>query len=70
MTEENKPKSPFALALAARRKEVPEESLSGAARLLFKDTTLTQVALEGYAKSKPVVRDKPVVRQRSTFKRG
>lgn len=67
---ENKTKSPFALALAARRKEVPEESLSGAARLLYRDPSLTQAALEGYSKSHTKVRPKQVRQTHSTFKRG
>ena len=44
--------SAFALALAARRGDVPPESLTGAARQLYKDTSLTQEQLKDYAKTK------------------
>ena len=64
------PKSPFELALAARRKEIPEESLSGAARLLFRDESLTQQNLENYSKAKTPVRPKQVTGRHTTFKRG
>ena len=64
----NKPKSAFVLALAARRKEIPEESLSGAARLLFRDESLTQAALEDYTKAKPVVPEKQFIKSNVKFK--
>ena len=44
--------SAFALALAARRGDVSPESLTGAARQLFKDDSLTQEQLKDYAKTK------------------
>ena len=47
---EAKSPSPFSLALAARRGDIPKESLTGAAKLLFKDKSLTQDQLARYAK--------------------
>lgn len=69
MLAKNEPKSPFALALAARRGDIPPESLSGAAKMLFKDNTLTQGALEGYDKPPVQPRPKQVSQMRRMFKR-
>jgi hypothetical protein len=66
----DKPKTPFALALAARRGDVPPESLKGAAKRLYDDQSLTQAALEDYAKYKPVARPKQGLgKLHPTFKR-
>lgn len=45
-------RSAFAIALAARRGDVPPESLTGAARHLYKDKTLTAEQLGDYAKAR------------------
>lgn len=67
----DKPKTPFALALAARRKEVTVESLSGAARHLFNDRSLTNDDLEQYDKGPKVGEvTRPMFPRRATFKRG
>ena len=65
-----KPKSPFAIALAARRGDIKPEALSGAAKRLFLDHTLSRDDLSAYAKpqevhiAKAVVpRAKPLVKQ-------
>ena len=41
--------NPFKLALAARRGDLPVEALPPAAKLLYRDTTMTQDRLKGYA---------------------
>jgi len=64
----DKPTSPFKLALAARRGDLPPESLSGAAKRLYNDNTLTQEALGDYAREKPKPASKQFVKQHSTFK--
>lgn len=70
MTEKNKPKSPFGLALAARRGDLPPESLSGAAKRLYDDKTLTQDALSDYAKERTPPQSRSFVEIKRTFKRG
>ena len=63
--------SPFAQALAARKGDIPPESLTGSARHLFRDASLTQEALAGYAKPKKrTVAKEGLVQRHSTFKRG
>lgn len=64
------PKSPFALALAARRGDVPPDSLTGAARRLFNDKSLSRDDLKEYANAKTPDRTKQFGRIYSTFKRG
>ena len=61
----------FAMALAARRGDVPAESLTGAARLLYKDKTLTREQLKDYASTKErgLPTKKSGIRVRRTFKR-
>jgi len=63
-----KPKTPFAQALAARKGEIPPEALSPAAKQLYKDNSLTQEALKAYDKSGPRVRTLSVSRTHTTFK--
>ncbi len=65
------PKSPFALALAARKGNIKEEDLpQGAARLLFNDRLLTQEQLKQFADG-PDQLFKPKKRKIiRTFKRG
>ena len=61
----------FGVALAARRGDIPPESLEGSAKLLFRDKTLTDNQLSDYAETKT---DLPQKRQfgrtHKTFKRG
>lgn len=64
------PKSPFHLALAARRGDLPPESLVGAAKRLYNDKSLTREALEGYTKAQPSHSTKTFNQVRTTFKRG
>lgn len=45
-----KQRSAFGMALAARRGELPAESLTVAARKLFKDSSLSVSQLEDYVK--------------------
>lgn len=63
-----KTKSNFTLALEARQGKIPVESLPGAAKLLCKDKSLTQAALEGYAKTKTEVHGKQFVKSNVAFK--
>ena len=71
MAKKNKPPSIFALALAARQGDIPPESLSGAAKRLYKDTTLTHAQLKDYANpSKIDVAKLSIGRTQPTFKRG
>lgn len=69
MAERKKSPSPFALALAARRGDIPHESLSGAARLLYKDNSLSNDRLQEYSAEK-AIRQKSFERVNQTFKRG
>ena len=71
MPKKNKPPSIFKLALAARNGDIPVEGLTGAAKRIYNDTTLTTEQIKDYTVSKIV----PTPRQnfgrtRSTFKRG
>ena len=43
-----KPKTPFEVAYAARKGDVPPEMLRGAAKRLFNDKTLTEEQLKEY----------------------
>lgn len=60
----------FALALAARRGEIPPESISGAAKILYRDNTLSKEQLGEYAKPPSAIRPKQVGKTHPTFKRG
>ena len=65
-----KPKqSPFQLALAARKKEIAAESLTGAARKLFRDASLSNEDLTAYS-AQPTAVKKPITsnQPRSGFK--
>jgi hypothetical protein len=64
-----KPPSPFALALAARRGDVPPESLSGAAKLLYRDKSLSRDDLHNYVKPGEKAK-KQYERVGVSFKRG
>ena len=44
--------SVFAMALAARRGDIPVESLRGAAKHLYNDKTLSRADLKEYAKTR------------------
>jgi len=63
--------SPFGIALAARRGDIPPESLKGSAKVLYRDKTLTNDQLSSYVDTKT---DLPQKRQfgriHKTFKRG
>ncbi len=72
-TEESKvQQSPFNLALAARRGDIPPESLKGGAAMLYRDKTLTDDQLSSYVdtKTKDLPQKKQFGRQYRTFKRG
>lgn len=64
--------SAFGMALAARRGDIPPESLTGSARLLFRDSSLSASDLEDYAgtKRKNLPQKKQFGRPRRTYKRG
>lgn len=71
MTE--KPKSQpnaFGMALAARKGDVPPEALKGSAKLLFKDSTLSNEQLSDYATTKEPSTKKQFGQLRRTYKRG
>jgi len=72
MPAESKPQqSPFGIALAARRGDIPPESLEGSAKLLFRDKTLTNEQLSDYAETKTdLSQKKQFGQQHRTFKRG
>ena len=70
MADKPKPMTPFAQALAARRGDVPHESLTGAAKSLFKDTTLSNDQLKSYTAPQQSPRPKQVAHIKQTFKRG
>jgi len=59
----------FAMALAARRGDIPPESLTGAAKRLYHDKTLTQEQLRDYVKKKQSSPAKTLSRRYQTFKR-
>jgi len=61
----------FVTALAARRGDVPPEELKGSAKLLFKDKSLSDAQLSGYAGEKTKeLPPKHFGRPRQTWKRG
>lgn len=63
--------SAFGIALAARRGDIPPESLSGSAKVLFQDKTLTNEQLNDYAETKTDLPQKRQFgRQHRTYKRG
>lgn len=61
--------SAFAMALAARRGDLPPEGLKGAARHLYRDSSLSESDLEDYASTKTRHLSKAVNRTHPTFKR-
>lgn len=64
-------RSSFGMALAARRGDIPPESLNGSAKLLFQDKTLTDNQLSDYAETKTDLSPKRQFgRTHKTFKRG
>lgn len=63
--------SAFGMALAARRGDIPPESLKGAAALLYRDKSLSRDDLKEYASTKKKRLPGHVGRKRhATFKRG
>ena len=62
--------SAFGMALAARRGDIEPDALTGAAKLLFKDPTLTEEQLGDYARNREAKPEKAFGRPRKTFKRG
>ncbi len=72
MPEKNEaPQGAFGIALAARRGDIPPESLKGSAKVLFQDKTLTNEQLSDYAETKPNTSQKRQFgRQHRTYKRG
>jgi hypothetical protein len=59
----------FALALAARKGDLPSEELKGAARHLYRDKTLSDSDLADYAETKTRHLPKAVGHVNPTFKR-
>jgi len=71
MTKSKTQQSPFSTALAARRGDVPPEELSGSAKLLFRDKSLSDAQLSDYAGEKTKeLPPKHFGRPRQTWKRG
>ena len=72
MSEESKvQQSAFGVALAARRGDIPPESLKGSAKMLFRDKTLTDEQLSDYAETKTDLPQKRQFgQQHRTYKRG
>lgn len=63
--------SAFGMALAARRGDIPPEELSGSAKLLFRDKSLSDAQLSDYAGEKTKeLSPKHFGRPRQTWKRG
>jgi len=64
--------SAFGMALAARRGDIPADQLQGAARQLYKDSSLSESQLEDYASTKrsDLPEKKTFGRRHRTFKRG
>ena len=61
--------SPFQLALAARKKEIAAESLTGAARQLFRDASLSNEDLKAYGTQRTEIKKAITSNQpRSGFK--
>lgn len=67
-----KQQSAFGMALAARRGDIPPEALKGSAKLLYKDSSLTDNQLSDYASTKKsdIPLRKDFGRTHKTFKRG
>ena len=72
MPTKSKPdQNAFGIALAARRGDIPPESLKGSAKLLYRDKTLTNDQLSSYVDTKTdLPQKKQFGRQYRTFKRG
>jgi hypothetical protein len=65
------PKSPFTLALAARRGDIEPAALTPAARRLYNDRTLSREQLSEYANpSEAAPKSNTFSRVRPTFMRG
>lgn len=63
--------SAFGMALAARQGKIKPEELKGAAKILFKDDSLSREQLEDYASTKRSdLPKKQFGRPRRTYKRG
>lgn len=67
-----KQQSAFGMALAARRGDIPPESLKGAARKLYKDSSLSDNQIADYTKKTEIAKKvkhfsgkKPNIRARS-----
>jgi len=60
--------NPFKTALAARQGDLPSESLSGAAKRIYDDNTLTNDMLEGYSNPVKENRSRSLVQRHSTYK--
>ena len=70
MPSKSKPEqSAFRIALAARKGDLPAEGLKGAARHLYRDTSLSDSDLESYATPKTRHLLKAVGHNNPTFKR-
>ncbi len=70
-TKSKEKPSPFSAALAARRGDIPPESLKGSAKVLYRDKTLTNDQLSSYVDTKTdLPQKKQFGRQYRTFKRG
>ncbi len=62
--------SAFGIALAARRGDIPPESLTGSAKMLYRDKTLTNDQLSSYIDTKTEPQKRQFGRTHKTFKRG
>lgn len=62
--------SAFGMALAARRGDIKPEELTGSAKHLFKDSTLSNSQLEDYTKLQTPSTKKNFGRPRRNWKRG
>lgn len=58
----NEPKSPFELALDARQKKLDPKLLTGSARFLYRDSSLSNEDLASYTNPKPAERTKQLIR--------
>lgn len=65
-----KPKTAFECAFAARKGDMPKEQLTGAAKRLFNDKTISTEQLQTYSTPAIAIPARAFNRVRSTFKRG
>jgi len=65
----SKPESAFKDALDARRGDLDPATLKGAAKQLYRDSSLSDKQLEGYVEPQQRQQAKTLIRQRPTFKR-